>query len=150
LILEIATWRRKLNLVVDPQILQRTKEGVAVSGETDIASLARQRRPAYVSDSAPQSGSADSLHYNRGKPEAGNFNTADQTLCKYGKPLLWGAIARHARIAQLAVKLPALAPLESPGIREHKSAVAQKQDGTDKQHAMGPIQRPPECLLTYQ
>ena len=38
-------------------------------------------------------------------------------------------LAGRAPVAQQAVEIPALAPLENPGVHQGESGIAQKQDG---------------------
>ena len=90
-VFEIAAQRRESDLVLDPQILQRAKERVPVSGEAHVAGLPRQRRAGNMSDRAPESGSVDPFDDHRGKQETGNLNAADQTVRRGGGRAFAGA-----------------------------------------------------------
>jgi hypothetical protein len=105
-----------------------------------------------VADRAPESGFVDPFDDDHGKQESWDLNAADQTVCRDSWRTLrgsWGlrlrhAFARRALVTQQAVEIPALTPLENPGIHQCESAITQEQDGAGKERALGPLQNPPE------
>ncbi len=117
-----------------------------MSGQAHVAGLSRQRRAGNMSDDAPQSGSVDPFDDDLGKEETWNLNSADQTLRRNKGLRLSSTFARQALNTQQAVEIPALAPLENPGVPQGKPAIAQKQNGAGDERPLGPLQNPPEWL----
>src|SRR5579862_6273013 len=104
---------------------------------------------------APESGFVDPLDNQHGKQEPRNVNAADQTSDRGGRRHVrrdsGDGMRRHGTrrtpIPLQALQLPALAPLEQPGIGQGVAQNPSSKTPQAKSARWGPLQNPPEELF---
>src|ERR1019366_2526028 len=152
-ITELAEPRGERNDVVLADVSQWPEERVAVPGNAYVPRLSRQRRTGNMADRAPQGFGADSLHDDRRKAEARNFNAANQAaqgrrrICggSGGRGLTYPAV-RLLADGQQPLEFAPLSLLEYPGVHQNVRAIGQQQDAAGQQYALRPPRNPPQRL----
>jgi hypothetical protein len=124
-VLEVAFSSLESNFVARANIVERTEKSVPVTGQSDIAPFARQRRIGKVTDGAPQVSWGVTLNNNGVEPQAGHLDFSNHVA--FPQDMWFRETARLPEFLHLKSLIGARISQDEAGITQGESAEGEEK-----------------------